>query len=105
MDKLESDLEQLSLTPAPEGLNRRVAETLDARRGVPLWAYAAACVALLLAGVFLRPEPAPRPPEPLVYTVDAGPDFAAVFAPKREASEFFARKKQVIDTQPMQEDF
>jgi len=109
MKELEDWLKELPLSPVPHSLDRSVRDALQTgkRRGpsvaslpVPLWVCASACLVFLGVGVWI-----PNPFEKSVGTsrpsvvclLHADSDFKEVFAPEREPSEFFLRRKVIVD--------
>jgi hypothetical protein len=110
MNNIESELQDLPITPAPDTLDRRVAQTLQAHTNpnhgiasvrIPLWGCAAACLAFfaIAIGISFRHAQTPRasaPPLPIMCSLVGGPAFSAVFAPESEPTEFFLRKKEQV---------
>ena len=116
MNKLEEKLKKLPVEPAPNTLDHRVAETLQAHASehcgvfsvrIPVWACATACLAFFAIGILFRDttmHPDAAPPAPVVCSVYGGPAFAAAFAAELPPDDYFLRKKRQINSQTSKED-
>lgn len=111
MNSVEKELQKLSAKPAPNTLDQRVAETLQAHASehcgvfsvrIPIWACATACLAFFAVGMLVRDTPMhpnAAPPAPVVCSIDGGPAFAAAFAAELPPDDYFLRKKRQINSQ------
>ncbi len=110
MNDIETKLQKLPVETAPETLDRRVEETLQAYHNgsggtssmrISLWACVAASIVFFAGGVLLSPRDAPisyadTPPAQIECTIEGSPEFAAVFAAESSLDDFFLRKKKQI---------
>ncbi|MCG2680179.1 MAG: hypothetical protein L6455_09475 [Kiritimatiellae bacterium] len=109
MNRLEERLRKLPLASVPDGLGRRVHETLQAHETrhpgfvsmpVPLWICATACLTFLVMGMWLYwmvTTPASTPRISTTWIVEGDSAFSAAFANEQEPKDFFLRRQTLVN--------